>query len=47
MLIPPVRAAVDRGEKLRLVVLLDEEFHGLRGMALSGGWRPPRAVCSA
>jgi len=46
VLIPPVRAAVDRGEKLRLVVLLDE-FHGLRGMALSGGRRPPRAVCSA
>ena len=34
VLIPPVRAAVDRGEKLRLLVLLDEEFHGLQAGAV-------------
>jgi hypothetical protein len=34
VLIPPVRAAVDRGEKLRLLVLLDDEFHGLQAGAV-------------
>jgi hypothetical protein len=34
VLIPPVRAAVDRGEKLRMLVLLDDEFHGLEPGAL-------------
>jgi hypothetical protein len=33
-LIPPIRAAVDRGEKLRILVLLDEEFHGLEPSAV-------------
>jgi SpoIIAA-like len=34
VLIPPIRAAVDRGEKLRILVLLDEEFHGLEPSAV-------------
>jgi hypothetical protein len=34
VLIPPIRAAVDRGGKLRILVLLDEEFHGLEPSAV-------------
>jgi hypothetical protein len=34
VLIPPIRAAVDRGGKLRILVLLDEEFRGLEPSAV-------------
>jgi SpoIIAA-like len=33
VLMPPVHEAVDRGEKLRVLVLLDDEFHGLEAAA--------------
>jgi stage II sporulation SpoAA-like protein len=40
VLIPPMRAAVDRGEKLRILAVLDEQFHGLEP---SAGWEDVKA----
>jgi hypothetical protein len=34
VLMPPVRAAVDSGAKLRMLVVLDEDFHGLEPSAV-------------
>jgi hypothetical protein len=34
VLIPPLRAAVERGGKIRMLVVLDEEFHGLEPSAV-------------